>query len=59
MDYQNQPIEGGFYQEELTKVMYPDAYLVEKVLRKRGNKVFIKWLGFDISHNSWINESDL
>ena len=59
IDYQNQPIEGGFYQEELTKVKYPDAYLVEKVLRKRGNKVFVKWLGFDNSHNSWINESDL
>ena len=52
MDYQNHPIEGDFFQEELTKVKYPDAYLVEKVLRKRGNKVFVKWLGFDNAHNS-------
>ena len=59
VDYQDHPIEGGFYQEELTKVKYPDAYLVEKIVRKRGNKVFEKCLGFDNSHNSWINESDL
>lgn len=58
-DYQDQPIEGGFYQEELTSVKYPNTYLVEKVVRKRGNKLLVKWLGFDNSHNSWINESDL
>ncbi|XP_015124149.1 uncharacterized protein LOC107046139 [Diachasma alloeum] len=59
IDYENQPIEGGFYQEELTKVIYPDVYLIEKVLRRRGNKVFVKWLGFDNAHNSWINDDDL
>ena len=59
VDYQDHPIEGDFYQEELIEVKYPDAYLVEKIVRKRGNKVFVKWLGFYNSHNSWINESDL
>ncbi|XP_015124730.1 uncharacterized protein LOC107046590 [Diachasma alloeum] len=59
IDYKDQPIEGGFYQEELTKITYPDVYLVEKILRRRGNKVFIKWLGFDNSHNSWIDKDAL
>ncbi|XP_024943870.1 uncharacterized protein LOC112494811 [Cephus cinctus] len=58
-DYQDHPIEGGFYEQELTRVKYPDIYLVEKVLRKRGNRLFVKWLGFDESHNTWINRSDL
>ncbi|XP_043474365.1 uncharacterized protein LOC122506316 [Leptopilina heterotoma] len=58
-DYQNQPIEGGFYEEELVKVQYPDVYLVEKVLKTRGNDVYVKWLGFDSSHNSWIKKSDM
>ncbi|XP_043468380.1 uncharacterized protein LOC122502415 [Leptopilina heterotoma] len=53
-DYQNQPTEGGFYEEELLKVQYPDVYLVEKVLKTRGNDVYVKRLGFDSSHNSWI-----
>ncbi|XP_043468588.1 uncharacterized protein LOC122502541 [Leptopilina heterotoma] len=58
-DYQNQPIEDGFYEEELLKVQYPDVYLVEKVLKTRGNDVYVKWLGFDSSHNSWIKKSDM
>lgn len=59
IDYQNNPISGGFYEQELSKVKYPDIYLVEKVLRRRGNQVYVKWLGFDDSHNSWINTNDL
>lgn len=58
-DYQDQPVAGGFYQEELLKVKYSDIYLIEKVIRKRGNQVFVKWLGFDNSHNSWIDKNDL
>ncbi|XP_057339434.1 uncharacterized protein LOC130676941 [Microplitis mediator] len=59
IDYQNQSIEGGFYNEELSKVKYPDVYLVEKIVKRRGGKYFVKWLGFDSSHNSWVDESDL
>ena len=59
VDYQDHPIEGGFYHEELINVKYPDAYLMEKIVQNRGNKVFVKWLGVDNSHNSWINGFDL
>ncbi|XP_015123511.1 uncharacterized protein LOC107045691 [Diachasma alloeum] len=58
-DYEDNPIEGGFYQEELTRVTNPDVYLIEKILRRCGNKAFVKWLGFDSSHNSWINKDEL
>lgn len=58
-DYQDKPIAGGFYKEELLKTKYPDIYLIEKVLKKRGKNVYVKWLGFDNSHNSWINKSDM
>ena len=43
----------------LKTIKYPDVYLIEKVLRRRGNKCYVKWLGFDSSHNSWINKEDL
>ena len=36
-----------------------NVYLIEKVLKKRGDKLFVKWLGFDNSHNSWIDKTDL
>ncbi|XP_053596178.1 uncharacterized protein LOC106693863 [Microplitis demolitor] len=59
VDYQDKPIKGGFYLEELSKVKYPDVYLIEKIIKKRGNKLCVKWLGFDSSHNTWIDKSDL
>ncbi|XP_068994025.1 uncharacterized protein [Neodiprion pinetum] len=58
-DYQDHPIEGGFYEKELNKVKHPDGYLVEKVLRKRGNLFYVKWLGFDSSHKSWIDKTHM
>ena len=54
-DGQGHLIKGGFYEHELQKTKHPDVYLVEKVLKKRGNEAFVKWLGFDKTHNSCIN----
>lgn len=56
-DINNRDIQGGFYIEQLKKVKYPDVYLVEKVLKRRGNRLLIKWLGFSDKHNSWIDKS--
>lgn len=47
-------IKGAFYGQELNRTKYPDTYLVEKVLRRKGRRVYVKWLGLDKSHNSWI-----
>lgn len=58
-DYQDRNIKGTVYAEELQLVKYPDLYLVEKILRRRGNQVYVKWLGFDNTHNQWINENDV
>lgn len=58
-DYLDEPVAGCFYSQELAKVKYPDVYLVERVIRKRNGKAYIKWLGFDDSHNSWINTEDI
>jgi len=30
--------------------------LVEKVLRKIADEFYVKWLGIDNSHNSWIDK---
>lgn len=51
------PIKGCFYEHELLKTKYPHTYLVEKVLKKKGNKLFVKWLGFSNAHNSWIEKT--
>jgi len=58
-DYTDRPIAGGFYTEELRKTKLPEDYLVEKVIRTKGRRVLVRWLGFTDEHNSWINKSDL
>lgn len=58
-DENNKNILGGFYAQQLQQVKYPNIFLVEKVLKRKGDKVFVKWLGFDNKHNSWINKSNI
>lgn len=54
-----QPILGAFYEQELQKTKHPNVYLVEKVLKRKGNKVFVKWLGLSSDENSWINKTNV
>lgn len=58
-DYQSNYIKGSFYNEELQRVKYPDVYLIEKIIKRKGDKIYVKWLGFDSTHNSWINKNDM
>ena len=58
-DYTGKPIAGCFYSEEILKTNYPNNYLVEKIIRRKGEQMFVKWLGFDNTHNSWINMRDI
>lgn len=58
-DLSGENIRGCFYKEELQRTNETENYLVEKVLRRRGNDVFVKWLGFDDSNNSWIPKQNL
>lgn len=57
IDAKSQPILGAFYKEELQKTPHPDIYLVEKVLKTKGNRLLVKWLGFSSNENSWIDKS--
>lgn len=59
IDWEGNEIKGGVYAEEMQMVKYPDVYLVEKILRKSKDKVYVKWLGFDNRYNSWIDVRDV
>ena len=54
VDGHGERILGVFYAEELQKARHPEVFLIEKVMKRKGNKEFVKWLGFDKSYNSWI-----
>lgn len=58
-DFKGEVLKGGFYHEELSKTKFDDVYLVQKVIRRKGNKLLVRWLGFDSTHDSWIDEKEL
>ena len=33
---------------------YQTEFRVEKIIKKKGNKWYVKWKGYDNSFNSWI-----
>lgn len=57
-DSDGEEIQGSFYEAELQKTTQ-NVYRVEKVIRKRGKKALVKWLGYPESQNSWLNVNDL
>jgi len=57
-DSDGEEIKGSFYEAELQKTTQ-NVYRVEKVVRKRGKKALVKWMGYPDSQNSWIDINDL
>lgn len=58
-DHKGEILHGGFYGHELLRTNIGDVYLVEKVLKRKGDKVLVRWLGFDKSEDTWIPQKDL
>ena len=34
-------------------------YIIEKIIKKVGNKDLVKWKGYDDSFNSYVNKNDI
>lgn len=58
-DYRNHPITGAFYEEEILKTKHRNIYLIERIIKRKESKLYVKWLGFDNTHNSWVNAKDV
>ena len=57
-DLNGEEIIGTFYEKELQKTNQ-EQFRIEKVIKKKGNKLYVKWKGYDNSFNSWIDKKDL
>ena len=57
-DLNGEEITGTFYEKELQKIDQQE-FRVEKVIKKKGDKLYVKWKGYDNSFNSWIDKKDL
>ena len=57
-DLNGEEITGTFYEKELQKTNQ-EEFRIEKVVRRKGNKLYVKWKGYDNSFNSWIDKANL
>ena len=57
-DLNGERIAGSFYEKELQKTSQ-EKFRMEKVLKRKGDKLYVKWKGYDNSFNSWIDIKDL
>ena len=57
-DLNGKEIIGTFYEKELKKTNQQE-FKIEKVIRRKGDKLYVKWKEYDSSFKSWINEKDL
>ena len=53
-----QEITGSFYEKELQKTSQV-KFRIEAVLKRKGDKLYVKWKGYDNHFNSWIEKKDL
>ena len=57
-DLNGEEIIGTFYEKELQKTNQQE-FRIEKVIKKKGDKLHVKWKGYDSSFNSWIDKKVL
>ena len=57
-DLNGEEITGTFYEKELQKIDQ-QKFRIESVIKKKGDKLYVKWKGYDDSFNSWIDKKNL
>ena len=51
-------ITGSFYEKELQKASQ-EKFIIEKVLKRKGDKLHVNWKRYDNCFNSWIDKKGL
>ena len=49
---------GTFYEKELQKTNQK-KFRIHEVIKGKGDKIYVKWKGYDNSLNSWIDKEDI
>ena len=57
-DLNGEEIVGSFCEKELQKTNQKE-FRIEKGIKRKGNKLYVKWKGCNNSFNSWIDKKDL
>ena len=57
-DLNGEEIIGTFYEKELQKANQ-EEFRIEKVIKRKGNKIYVKWKGYNNPFNNWIDKASL
>ena len=57
-DLNDKEIVRSFHEKELQKTDQKE-FRIEKVIKKKGDKLYVKWKGYDNSFSCWIDKKDL
>ena len=57
-DLNGEEITGTFYEKELQKTNQ-EEFRIEKVIRRKGDRLYVKWKGYNNSFNCWIDKASL
>ena len=57
-DLNGEEIIGTSNEKELQRTNQQE-FRIKKAIRRKGDKLYVKWKGYDKSFNSWINKKDL
>ena len=57
-DLNGEEIIESFYEKELERTNQKE-FRIEKILKRKGGKLYVKLKGYENSFNSWINKSDI
>ena len=55
MDLNGKETVETLYGKELQKTDQ-EEFRIEKLIKRKGNKLYVKWIGNDNSFNSWIDK---
>ena len=60
-EWDGTPVEGTFYAEDVQKVNVKDddLFRIEKILKRKGDKVLVRWKGWPNKYDSWIEKRAL
>ena len=57
-DLNDGKVVGSFNEKELQKTSQ-EKFWIKKILKRKGDKLYVRWKGYDDLINSWIYKKDL
>ena len=57
-DLNGEEIIGTFYENELQGTRQ-NEFRIQKIIKRKGDKLYVKWKGYNNSFYSWIDKKDI